>query len=115
MLAQAMTLTPSREQRAWPRYLLKEAVPLTLRVGTRAIECQLEDISLGGAKLRVDDDLTPLSQMTLVHSKFGAFKSDRLWERPGYIGIEFDHSEAPLELIAHCLSSAAAPGLADAG
>ena len=103
-----------RDLREWPRYILEPSIPLTLRVAKRSFTCHIEDISLGGARLRVEGALPSRAAVLLEHPYVGEVGAQRLWqETPGegrfQVGIAFDFTDAPLSLIAHCLSQTSEP------
>ncbi len=92
-----------RERRRWPRYAVEGAISLTLTSGGRTYDCPIEDISLGGTRLRFAGAPPPDPEFHIEHPAAGRFSGNRSWSGPDRLGVEFDHSEAPLDLIAYCL------------
>jgi hypothetical protein len=52
-------------------------------------ECITLDLSLGGAKLRVDTTVAPNEQVTLVFDRFGPLRAEVAWVEGGTIGLRF--------------------------
>jgi hypothetical protein len=52
-------------------------------------ECITLDLSLGGAKLRVDTPVAPHEQVTLVFDRFGPLRAEVAWVEGGTIGLRF--------------------------
>ena len=65
--------------------------------------CEIQDISLGGAKLRFDSAVPPGRDITLGHPDLAPLKAERLWHNRELVGIQFDFSEDSLAFISHCL------------
>jgi hypothetical protein len=66
-------------------------------------ECELLDLSLGGARLRVDPDLPDEAGMVLQHPVGGLFYAARKWRRGDEIGVRF---RAPVQTREHALQCA---------
>lgn len=94
---------PEAERRAWPRYTAEREVRLAVEVAGRKHNCLVQDISLGGARLRCDGDLPDSEEIVFTGPAFGPSRGKRLWQSTGEIGIEFDFSDETLSLISQCL------------
>lgn len=91
------------EHRQWPRYAASLNLPLTLAADGKTYDCIIEDISLGGAKLRFKNGAPQSQEMMLQHPASGSFFGQRLWQTSETMGIQFDFSERALELVSHCV------------
>ncbi len=95
-------------RRHWPRYTLPETESFTVTArpkphgGTGA--CTIEDISLGGARLRMEGPVPGSLEMRIEHPRLGHAYARRCWKAEGYLGVTFDHSEPSLAFIAGCLA-----------
>ena len=108
------------DRRRWPRYRLGEHAAFVLTADGQSRGCSIEDISLGGAKLRLEGETPRNLEVRIEHPAAGHVYASRCWAGPGVLGIEFDLSAQALDVIAYCLkllddsgsgdvSSAAAP------
>ncbi len=93
------------DRRHWPRYALDPSATFTLTADGRAQRCTMEDVSLGGAKLRLDGDTPRNLEMRIEHPAAGPIHAYRCWAKEGVLGIEFDLSPRTIELVAYCLES----------
>jgi hypothetical protein len=55
-----------------------------------AVECAAFDVSLGGAKLRVEAPVALYRPLLLVFDRFGGLKAEALWRRGTIMGLRFD-------------------------
>ena len=94
---------PEAERRAWPRYVAEREVVLAVEVAGRKHNCLVQDISLGGARLRCDSELLDSEEIVFTGPAFGPSRGKRLWRSTDEIGIEFDFSDETLSLISQCL------------
>jgi len=62
--------------------------------GDYVFECQIWNISLGGAKIRVGLPLLPGSQVTLLLDRFGTFRGKVVWQDDRSLGLHFDADPA---------------------
>jgi len=58
-----------------------------LKVDEEALKCGLCDISMGGAKLTVDQRFERSSICTLDLGTIGYLNSEVMWSRQGYTGL----------------------------
>lgn len=68
----------------------------TLETARATAQCVALDLSLGGARVRVQERLEPLDQVTLVLPKFGRFPAQVVWRNPPEAGLQF--SDPPEEV-----------------
>jgi hypothetical protein len=59
-------------------------------------DCVALDLSLGGARLRLDENVRVLERVTLVLTKFGRFPSEIVWRNIKEAGLQF--CEAPEQI-----------------
>ena len=52
-------------------------------------ECEVIDVSLGGARVRAPEDLTDQAHVTLGFGRFGMLAGEVAWRRGGVMGIKF--------------------------
>lgn len=93
------------DRRRWPRYALNPSSTFTLTADGQAQSCTMEDVSLGGAKLRFDGDTPRNLEIRIEHPTAGYIHAYRCWAEEGVLGVEFDPSPGTLELVAYCLES----------
>lgn len=91
------------DRRQWSRFALPTPEPLTISVGGRDYNCLVEDISLGGARLRCPDGTPPPTEFQAIHASGGGFRADCKWHDGDCIGLEFDQSHAALMMVSHCV------------
>ncbi len=91
------------DRRQWPRYGLAGREPFTLTADGRVRVCTIEDISLGGARLRIDGEIPRNLEIRIEHPLVGHAFAWRCWAGADGIGVEFDHSQQSLDFISHCL------------
>ena len=94
---------PETERRAWPRYTAERKVTLAVEIAGQKHSCLVQDISLGGARLKCDGDLLDSEEIVFTGPAFGPSRGKRLWQSTSEIGIEFDFSDETLSLISQCL------------
>lgn len=95
--------TDRTDRRKWDRYLPDGQTSVTLAAGGRAFDCELLDLSLGGARLRMDADLPDDGDVVLQHRVAGLFLASRTWSRGNEIGIRF---RVPAQTREHALQCA---------
>lgn len=76
----------------------------TLRISGGLYDCLVIDLSLGGAKVALGENmaLAPADQVTLVIDKIGAFRAEAVWRRGAFAGLRF---RDPPETVAATLGS----------
>lgn len=91
-------------ERRWnTRLPVDGTTELTLRVGDQSFVCRLEDISLGGARLRLDAGATVGSRVELHHASVGRLTGRIAWRSDTALGIAFDLPERELERALQCI------------
>jgi hypothetical protein len=101
------------DRRQWPRYGLAGRGPFTLTADGRICACTIEDISLGGARLRLDGEIPRNLEIRIEHPLMGSAYAKRCWSGAQGMGVEFDHSQQSLDFITHCLSEGVEPARAE--
>ena len=100
-----------KNRRQWPRYAFPERENFSLTADGRTVTCVIEDISLGGARLRMEGPVPGNMELRIEHPRLGHAFARRCWKAKHHLGVIFDHSEPSLAFIADCIAegSAAAP------
>lgn len=91
-------------RRRWPRYALPAQESFTVTADGRTGACTIEDISLGGARLRVAGDISRDLEIRIEHPLLGHATGRCRWRARGRLGVAFDHSERSLAFIADCMA-----------
>ena len=91
------------ERRQWPRYVVAGRHSFTLTADGRISACTIEDISLGGARLRLDGGSPRNLEIRIEHPLMGYAYARRCWNGALGMGVEFDLSQQSLDFIARCL------------
>lgn len=99
------------ERRHWERYPPDGRTSVTLAAGGRVFGCELLDLSLGGARLRVPEMLPDDDDLVLQHRVAGLFPAAPAWRRGNELGLEFRTNVQERE---HALQCAAVLLYADA-
>ena len=68
----------------------------SLETAQRTVQCVALDLSLGGARIRVQEKLETQEHVTLVLAKFGRFPGQVVWRNPPEAGLQF--SDPPEEV-----------------
>ncbi len=92
------------DRRQWERYPPDGQTSVTLASGGRAFPCELLDLSLGGARLKLAADLPEDGDVVLQHHVAGLFFASPAWRRAGEIGLRF---RSPVQSREHALQCAA--------
>jgi hypothetical protein len=92
------------DRRQWERYPPDGQTSVTLAAGGRAIACELLDLSLGGARLRMAQTLPEDCDLVLQHRVAGLFFAAPAWRRGDEVGLQF---RSPVESREHALQCAA--------
>ncbi len=100
-------------RRQWPRYALPARESFTVTADGRTGACTIEDISLGGARLRGTRDILRNLEIRIEHPDMGYAYGRCCWQARNRLGVAFDHSERSLAFIAHCLAEGVAAGGAE--
>ncbi len=91
-------------RRQWPRYALPESESFTVSADGRIGICTLEDISLGGARLRMAGPVPGNLEIRIAHPRLGHADARRCWKAKDRLGVAFDHSGPSLAFITGCLA-----------
>lgn len=98
----------SKNRRQWPRYAFPERESFTLTADGRTATCAIEDISLGGARLRMEGPVPGNLELRIEHPRLGHAFARRCWKAKHHLGVIFDHSEPSLAFIADCVAEGSA-------
>jgi hypothetical protein len=79
-------ITPAGRRRHQRKPVLWRA---TLELPTGGLDCVAFDLSLGGAKLRLDAPVRVRQRGRLVIERYGAIAVEVAWQRPGLVGLRF--------------------------
>jgi hypothetical protein len=93
------------ERRARRRYPVGTDVLLTLVAGDREHTCLVEDVSLGGVRLRLEGPITLSQGLQVKHPDLGCFESDSRWISGDSTGLSFTNQDAAIRLCVHCLKT----------
>ena len=66
--------------------------------------CVIEDISLGGARLRFEDGVPEGDGLILEHAVAGSFHGSIVWRQDDVCGFRFDRAEHPLQRELQCVA-----------
>ncbi len=91
-------------RRQWPRYALREPESFTVAADGRIGSCAIEDISLGGARLRMAGPVPRNLEIRIEHPRLGHAYARRCWQAKDRLGVAFDHSGPSLAFIAGCVA-----------
>jgi len=92
------------ERRRSLRFVLPKEEDITLTIDGRQYSGKLEDVSVGGAKLRFDATHLPQgTSLRIAHGVAGEIPGTCEWCDGASIGISFELSDPALRLISHCL------------
>jgi hypothetical protein len=98
----------SKNRRQWPRYAFPERENFSLTADGRTVTCVIEDISLGGARLRMEGPVPGNLELRIEHPRLGHAFARRCWKAKHHLGVIFDHSEPSLAFIADCVAEGSA-------
>lgn len=91
------------ERRRSLRFVLPRQEDIVLTAAGREYHGKLEDVSIGGAKLRLTSD-TPLpAELRLEHATAGVIEGTCMWHDGDCVGVAFDLTDPALKLISLCL------------
>ena len=95
----------SRNRRQWSRYTPDHKIVLTLIAEGKTQDCKIQDISLGGVKLRSGKPLEHGTAVELRHPDTEPIDGHCVWSSSGALGVEFGFSERTLDLVFHCVTA----------
>ena len=84
---------------------------ITLSAGDRRYDCEIENISLTGIKLRLVSKLPAAGTVELEHRAGGRFLGTPVWRSRDAVGIAFQRPERRLERALQCISILVNPDL----
>lgn len=91
------------ERRRSLRFVLPREEVIVLTAEGKQYEGRLEDVSIGGAKLRFVDDTPPPVDVSVEHAEAGEIHGTCMWHDGESMGIAFALTDSALRLISHCL------------
>jgi c-di-GMP-binding flagellar brake protein YcgR len=91
------------ERRRSLRFELPRQEDITLTVGGRQYRGKLEDVSIGGAKLRLTGAMPPPDDVRMEHETAGTIDGTCMWHDGQCIGVSFTLTDPALRLISLCL------------
>jgi PilZ domain len=91
------------ERRRSLRFVLPRQEDITLVVDGQPYRGKLEDVSIGGAKLRMEAEVPASEDVRLEHAAAGTIENVRIWRRGETVGIAFELTDPALQLISLCL------------
>lgn len=104
--------TQGRDRRRWSRYDLNDAVPAVLVTETGRIDCQIENVSLSGARLRLPAPSSPPGELRLDYGGEIGPSGSCAWASADSIGLNFGFSEDALALTMACIQGRVSDRLA---
>ena len=91
------------ERRRSLRFVLPRDEAITLTAAGQNYEVRLEDVSIGGAKLRFVEGTPPPVDVRIVHGEAGEIQGTCMWHDGECMGVAFALTDPALRLISHCL------------
>jgi len=85
------------------RIAVAKEVPLTATSGGKIYSCYIEDISLGGLKLRFEDEVPEGKVIAIDHPVAGTLCGRCAWRDGKYIGMELQVPSSDLERVLRCI------------
>jgi hypothetical protein len=92
------------ERRCFSRLTPDSPTTITLSAGDRRYDCEIENISLSGMKLRLASQLPDAPTVELEHRAGGRFLGTPVWRSRDAVGIAFHSPEGQLERALQCVS-----------
>jgi len=73
-----------------------------LSANARQLDCAILDVSLGGARIRVNEEVPARGPIAIACDRFGTFHAEVIWEKNHVAGLRFLESHARVaETIGH--------------
>ena len=91
------------ERRRSLRFVLPHQEDIVLTAAGQEYRGKLEDISIGGAKLRLSSEPPASSDISLAHQSAGVIEGVCKWHDGEILGISFELTDPALQLISLCL------------
>lgn len=89
-------------RRKWDRYPPDGRTSVRLAAGGRAVDGELLDLSLGGARIRLAGELPEDRDLILQHRLGGIFLASQMWRRGDEMGVRFRVQEQTREHALQC-------------
>ncbi len=86
------------------RCVLERRTSGFVRSGDEQSSCVIEDISLGGARLRFEGRVPEGDGLILEHAVAGSFRGSIVWRRETVCGFRFLPAEHPLQREMQCVA-----------
>lgn len=64
-----------------------------LDANARQLDCTILDVSLGGARIRLNEEVPSLGPLALLCERFGTFHAEVMWEADHMAGLRFLESQ----------------------
>ena len=77
------------ERRRWERHALDQQTTLTAKFGGHIYRCMIEDLSLGGARLRFLGETPKETDVMLEHPLAGTIEGECVWLSESVVGVRF--------------------------
>jgi hypothetical protein len=94
----------SSDRRRWDRFGFGEATSAILHAEGVDLPCALEDLSVGGVKVRLSTPAPASERLELRHAIAGSFPLRRAWQKDQHAGYCFDLAEESRSHILQCIS-----------
>lgn len=91
------------ERRRHTRIAVKKQLPMTATSGGKIYTCYVEDISLGGLKLRFEDEVPQGKVIALDHPVAGTLCGRCAWRDGNFVGVELQVPGGDLERVLRCI------------
>ena len=91
------------DRRKWSRYDMETAVPVTVVVHDRPLDCFIENISLTGAKLRFPDLAPKGDEIQFDSNAVGLLDAQCVWTRGRHMGIDMGLCQRSVALTLRCI------------
>ena len=92
------------ERRAQRRYPIRTDVAFTVMSEEQEYGCVVEDVSLGGIRLRLDHDvIQPDTDIHFSHPFLGKFTARCRWTKDQLVGIVVAKQDSAVRICVHCL------------
>lgn len=99
-------LVDNSDRRQWPRYAIDSVSAFVLTADGNKNGCVMEDVSLGGARLRLLGDCPRNFEVRIEHPDIGHVYAVRKWIGKRRLAVEFGHEAGSAEFVASCLELA---------
>jgi hypothetical protein len=78
------------------RRSLRKHVLWAAQVGANAreLDCTILDVSLGGARIRLEEEVPSRGPVSIASERFGTFHAEVIWESESIAGLRFLESQA---------------------